>query len=58
MDIKTALEIIGQVQDNLGLGLLETLKEMQENIDEFNDKEVRAFRVAMRDFSKLFAAKV
>ena len=57
MDIKTALEIIGQVQDNLGLGLLETLKEMQENIDEFNDKEVRAFRVAMRDFSKLFAEK-
>lgn len=55
MDIVKALEIIQDVQDNLGLGLLETLQEMQKDLDNFNDKEVRAFRVAMRDFRKLFA---
>jgi len=55
MDFTTAIEIIQDVQDKLGLGLLETLQEMQNDLDNFNDKEVRAFRVAMRDFRKLFA---
>lgn len=55
MDITRALEIVGNVQDNFGEGLLETLMYMQDNLDDFTDTEVRAYRVVIRDFRKLFA---
>lgn len=57
MNIEQALEIIQDVADDLGEMLLETLIYMQSNLDDFSDTEQRAFRVAMRDFSKLFAIK-
>lgn len=55
MDIKQALEIIEDVKDSFGEGLLETLEYMSDNLDDFSDREVVAYRVVMRDFRKLFA---
>jgi hypothetical protein len=55
MEITKALEVIANVQDNLGLGLLETLMEMGSDLDNFTDTEVRAYRRAMADFQKMFA---
>ena len=34
-------------------GLLETLQYMQDNLDEFESIEQRAFRIVMNDFRKL-----
>ena len=36
-----------------GSGLLETLQYMQDNLDEFEPAERRAFRVVMNDFRRL-----
>ena len=55
MDITQALEIIEDIQNDMGEGLLETLMYMQDNLDDFSDTQVRAFRRAMADFRKLFA---
>ena len=55
MDITQALEIIEDIQNDMGEGLLETLTYMQDNLDDFSDTQVRAFRRAMADFRKLFA---
>jgi hypothetical protein len=57
MKIEEALEIIQDVATDLGEPVLETLIYMQDNLEDFSDNEVRAFRVTMRDFQKLFAIK-
>ena len=57
MNIEQALDIIEEVQYDLGYGLLETLMYMADNLDDFSDNEVRAYRVVRRDFQKLFAVK-
>ncbi len=57
MNIEQALEIIQDVADDLGERLLETLMYMADNLDDFSDNEVRAYRVVRRDFQKLFAIK-
>ena len=56
MNITQALEIVQDIQADMGEGLLETLMYMQYNLDQFSDTQVRAFRLAMADFRKLFAA--
>lgn len=56
MNITQALEIVQDIQADMGEGLLETLMYMQDNLDQFSDNQVRAFRLAMADFRKLFAA--
>lgn len=56
MNITQALEIVQDIQSDMGEGLLETLMYMQDNLDQFSDTQVRAFRLAMADFRKLFAA--
>lgn len=55
MNITQALEIVQDIQADMGEGLLETLMYMQDNLDQFSDTQVRAFRLAMADFRKLFA---
>ena len=53
MNFTQAMVIIGEIKENFGEGLLETLQYMQDNLDDFSDNEQRAFRVAMNDFRKL-----
>ena len=55
MNIQQALYIIEDIQADMGEGLLETLMYMQDNLDQFSDTQVRAFRLAMADFRKMFA---
>lgn len=57
MNITEALEIVQDIAADMGEGLLETLIYMQSNLEDFPEREVRAYRVAMRDFQKLFAIK-
>ena len=52
-----ALEIIQKEADALGWPILETMIFMQANLDEYGSVERCAFRVAFRNFQKLFAPK-
>jgi len=45
--------VISDLREDMGEGLLETLQYMQDNLDDFSDEQVRAFRVVMNDFRKL-----
>ena len=54
MDFEQALDIIEDVQYEHGEGLLETLMYMQSNLDDFTDKQVRAYRVVFNNMRKLF----
>ena len=45
--------IISDIKESFGEGLLETLQYMQDNLDDFDDNQIRAFRVVMRDFRAL-----
>ena len=56
MNTATALEIIAEIQDEMGEGLLETLMYMSDNLDQFSEREQIAFRVAFNGFRQLFAA--
>ena len=53
MNFTEAMVIISEIKENFGEGLLETLQYMQDNLDDFNETEARAFRVVMRDFRAL-----
>ena len=53
MNFTQAMVIISVVKESSGDGLLETLQYMQDNLDEFEPVEQRAFRVVMNDFRKL-----
>ena len=55
MNITQALEIVQDIQADMGEGLLETLMYMQDNLDQFSETQVRAFRLVMIDFRKMFA---
>lgn len=54
MQFTEALEVIQDVQNDFGEGLLETLMYMQSNLDDFSDKQVRAYRVVFNEMRKLF----
>ena len=53
MTFTEAMVYISQHKQADGSGLLETLQYMQDNLDEFEPVEQRAFRVVMNDFRKL-----
>ena len=53
MDFTQAMVIISEIKESFGEGLLETLQYMQDNLDDFDDNQIRAFRVVMRDFRAL-----
>lgn len=56
MNFEQAIEIVQDYQQDWALpGLLETLEQMQDSIDELTDRQARAYRVVFRDMSKLFA---
>jgi hypothetical protein len=49
-----ALDIVEEIQYEQGEGLLETLMYMQDNLDQFSDKQVRAYRKVFSEMRKLF----
>ena len=53
MNTTTALEIIDDIKTDMGEGLLETLMYMSDNLDQFSDRQVVAFRIAMAGFREL-----
>ena len=53
MNFTQAMVVISDLREDMGEGLLETLQYMQDNLDEFEPVEQRAFRVVMNDFRKL-----
>jgi hypothetical protein len=56
MNFTQALEVVQDYQQNWALpGLLETLEQMQDSLDQLTDQECRAFRVVFREMGKLFA---
>lgn len=55
MNFQQAIEILNNVGDNFGHGLLDVMTYMRDNLDDFSEQEVRAFRVVFREMSKLFA---
>ena len=48
-----ALEIIEAIQKDLGLLMLETLMHLQDNPEEMDERERRAFRIVMAGFRAL-----
>jgi len=48
-----ALEIITQIQNCLRLPMLETLMHLQDNPEEMDERERRAFRIVMAGFRAL-----
>ncbi len=54
MKFEDALEVVQDVQTDMGEGLLETMTYMQNNLDQFTDKQVRAFKVVYNEMRKLF----
>jgi len=59
MNFEQAMEIVQDYQQNWALpGLLETLEEMQDSIEDLTDREVRAYRVVFSNMAKLFALAV
>ena len=56
MNFEQAIEIVQDYQQDWALpGLLETLEQMQDSLNDLTDRECRAFRVVFREMSKLFA---
>ena len=53
MTFTEAMVYISRRKEVDGTGLLETLQYMQDNLDEFEPAERRAFRVVMHDFRQL-----
>jgi hypothetical protein len=53
MTFTEAMVYISRRKEVDGTGLLETLQYMQDNLDEFEPAERRAFRVVINDFRKL-----
>ena len=49
-----ALDVIEEIQYEQGEGLLETLMYMQDNLDQFSDSQVRAYRKVFSEMRKLF----
>jgi hypothetical protein len=56
MNFEQALEVVQDYQQDWALpGLLETLEQMQDSLDDLTDQQCRAYRVVFREMSKLFA---
>lgn len=56
MNFEQAIEIVQDYQQDWALpGLLETLMQMRDSLDDLTDRQVRAYRVVFQDMSKLFA---
>ena len=56
MNFEQAIEIVQQYQQDWALpGLLETLEQMQDSLEELTFDEARAYRVVFREMGKLFA---
>jgi len=56
MNFKQALDVVEQYQQDWALpGLLETLMQMQDSLNELTSNEARAYRVVFREMGKLFA---
>lgn len=56
MNFEQAIEIVQDYQQDWALpGLLETLMQMRDSLEDLTDRQVRAYRVVFRDMSRLFA---
>ena len=56
MNFQEAMQVVQQYQQDWAInGLLETLEQMQDSVDELNFQERRAFRVVFSEMGKLFA---
>jgi hypothetical protein len=56
MNFERAMQVVQQYKQDWALpGLLETLEQMQESLDELTFDEARAYRVVFREMGKLFA---
>jgi hypothetical protein len=56
MNFEQAVQIVQQYQQDWALpGLLETLEQMQDSVDELSNLEARAYRVVFREMGRLFA---
>ena len=55
MTFTEAMKLVEQVKQEQGLGLLETLQEMDRNLFDYDAEYRTAFRVVMNDMRKLFA---
>jgi hypothetical protein len=56
MNFEQAIQVVQQYQRDWGLpGLLETLEQMQDNVDDLYQEQSTAFRVVFREMGKLFA---
>ena len=59
MNFDQAMEVVQNYQQDWALpGLLETLMQMQDNLDDLTERECRAFRVVFNGMSRLFAPAV
>jgi len=56
MNFEQAIEIVQQYKQDWALpGLLETLEQMQDSLEDLTSNEARAYRVVFREMGKLFA---
>ena len=56
MNFEQALDIVEQYQQDWALpGLLETLMQMQNSLEDLTDRECRAYRVVFNNMARLFA---
>ena len=56
MNFEQAIDIVQEYKQDWALpGLLETLEQMQDSVDELTFDQARAYRVVFREMGKLFA---
>jgi len=55
MNFTQAMDVINDIKEDQGEGLLETLQYMDRNLFQFDAQQRAAFRVVMNEFSKLLA---
>jgi hypothetical protein len=56
MNFEQAIEVVQQYKQDWALpGLLETLEQMQDSLDDLTSQEARAYCVVFREMGKLFA---
>jgi hypothetical protein len=56
MNFEQAIEIVQEYKQDWALpGLLETLEQMQDSVDELTFDQARAYRVVFREMGRLFA---
>ena len=56
MNFEQAIEIVQEYKQDWALpGLLETLEQMQDSLDELTQRQACAYRVVFREMGRLFA---